>query len=60
MTEDKMVGWYYQLNGQDFEQALRDSEGQRSLAWSRRVGHNQVTEPQQNNKEADTSVALGF
>ena len=44
-TEDEMVGWYHQLNGQEFEQTLGDSEGQRSLAcWpqfmeSQRVGH---------------------
>ena len=31
MTEDKMVGWYQQHNGDDFEQALGDGEGQRSL-----------------------------
>ena len=27
-----IVGWHYQLNGHEFEQALRDSEGQGSLA----------------------------
>ena len=26
-----MVGWHYQLNGPEFEQALRDGEGQGSL-----------------------------
>ena len=31
MTEDDMVGWYYQLNGHEFEQALGDGEGQGSL-----------------------------
>ena len=31
MTEDEMVGWHYQLNGQKFEQTLGDSEGQGSL-----------------------------
>ena len=30
MTEDEMVGWHHQLNGHDFEQTLRDSEGQGS------------------------------
>ena len=38
------------LNGREFEQTLGDSEGQRSLAcyspWSRRVGHDLVTEQQ--------------
>ena len=28
MTEDQMVGWLYQLNGQEFEQTPGDSEGQ--------------------------------
>ena len=27
MTEDEMVGWQYQLNGQEFEQASGDGEG---------------------------------
>ena len=31
-TEDEMVGWHHQLNGHEFEQILRDSEGQGSLA----------------------------
>ena len=31
MTEDEMVGWYHQLNGHEFELALRDTDGQGSL-----------------------------
>ena len=27
-TEDEMVGWHHQLNKHEFEQTLRDSEGQ--------------------------------
>ena len=27
-----MVGWHHQLSGYEFEQALGDGEGQRSLA----------------------------
>ena len=30
-TEDEMVGWYRWLNGHEFEQTPRDSEGQGSL-----------------------------
>ena len=33
MTEDEMVGWHYQLNGHEFEQAPGDSEGQGSSPW---------------------------
>ena len=40
MTEDEMVGWHHQLNGHEFEQALRVGNGQGSLAcyspWGRR------------------------
>ena len=40
VTEDKMVVWYHQLNGHEFEQTLGDSEGQGSLAccsqWGRK------------------------
>ena len=38
MTEDEMVGWYHQLNGHEFEQALEAGDGQGGLAccslWS--------------------------
>ena len=41
MTEDEMVGWHHQLNGHEFEQALRVGDGQGSLVCckeSQRVG----------------------
>ena len=31
LTENKMVGWHYRLNGHEFEQTLVDGEGQGSL-----------------------------
>ena len=31
-TEDEMVGWHHRLNGHEFEQTSRDSEGQGRLA----------------------------
>ena len=33
MTKDGMVGWHHGLNGHEFEQTPRDSEGQGSLAF---------------------------
>ena len=40
MTDDKMVGWHHRLDGQEFEQALGDSEGQGTLVccspWGRK------------------------
>ena len=43
MTKDERVGWHHWCNGQKFEQAPENGEGQGSLAccspWGRRVGH---------------------
>ena len=50
-TENKMVGWHHRLNGNAFEPTPGDSEGQGSLVccsgWGCRIGHNLVTEQQQ-------------
>ena len=48
-----MVGWHHQLNGQEFEQALGDGEGQGSLACCSPWGHKEsdTTEQQLNNNE---------
>ena len=50
-TDEEMVGCYHQLNGQEFEQTLGDSEGQGNLVccspWVVRVGHDLETEQQQ-------------
>ena len=52
MTEDEMVVWHHQINGHEFEQALGDDEGQRSLAccipWVRK--ESDMTEQLNNNK----------
>ena len=32
MTEGEMVGWHHQLDGHEFEQALRVGDGQGNLA----------------------------
>ena len=34
-----MFGWYYQLNGHELGQTLRDGEGQGSLAYCSLWGH---------------------
>ena len=40
MAEDEMVGWHHRLNGHEFEQTLRDNEGQGGLVcyspWGRK------------------------
>ena len=48
MTDDKMVGWYHWLIGQEFEQAPRDGVEQRSLVCCSASGH----------KESDTTEQL--
>ena len=45
MAEDKMIGWYHQLNGYEFERSPGDSEGQGSLECCSPWGH----------KESDTT-----
>ena len=39
MTEDKMVGWHYRLNGREFEQAPGDGEGLGGLVCRSPRGH---------------------
>ena len=39
VTEDEMVGWYHQLDGHEFEQALGEREGQGSIESCSRWGH---------------------
>ena len=42
MREDEMVGWYHQLNGHEFEQALELADREHGLLQSlgsQRVGH---------------------
>ena len=48
MTEDEMVGWYHQINGRKFEQALGDGDGQGSPACCSPWGY----------KESDTTEQL--
>ena len=50
-----MVGWHHWLNGHEFEQTQRDSEGQENLTccrpWGHRVRHDWATEQQQQTPE---------
>ena len=50
MTEDEVVGWHHQINGDAFELTVRDSEGQGSLAccgpWGCKESDDLVTEQQ--------------
>ena len=44
-----MVGWHHQFNGHEFEQILRDSGGQGSLACCNPWGHKEVDTTEQLN-----------
>ena len=50
MTEDEVVEWHHQFNGQELGQAPGDGEGQGGLEcyspWDLKVGHDLVTEQQ--------------
>ena len=49
MTQGEMVERHHRLNGHEFEKALGDGEGQRSLACCGSWGHkeSEMTEKQQ-------------
>ena len=53
MTEDEMVGWHHWPNRHEFEQTLREGDGQGNLQpmGSQRVGHDSATEQLLDNHE---------
>ena len=65
MTEDEVVGWHRHLKRHEFEQIPGDSEGQGSLVCCspcspQRIGHDLLTEQQQNNTVRNTNEKLKF
>ena len=58
MTENEMVGWHYQLNGHEFEQAPGDGEGQGSLVCCSPWGCKESDTTEQLNK--NKNQAIGF
>ena len=49
MTENEMVGWHHQFNGNEFEQALGVSDGQGSLMCCSPWGHKELDMTEQLN-----------
>ena len=49
-----MVGWHYQLNGHEFEQALGDGEGQGSLAYCSPWGRKELDRAERLNTTTTT------
>ena len=62
MIKDEMVGWHHRLNGQEFEQAPGDGEGQGSLACCSPWVHKEsdVTERLNNNQKTVILLPLHF
>ena len=60
MTQDKIAGWHHQLNGHEFEQALADGEGQRSLACCSPWDHKESNMTEQLNNNPCTYSPLCF
>ncbi|CAN0481098.1 unnamed protein product [Rangifer tarandus platyrhynchus] len=50
---EEMVEWHHQLNGQEFEQTLGDSEGQGSLACCRPWGHKESDRTERLNNKSN-------
>ena len=53
VTEDEMVGWHHRLDGHEFEQTPRDSEGQRSLACCSPWGCKELVTTEQLNNNSN-------
>ena len=49
MTEDEMVGWHHQLNGQEFEQGPGVGDGQGNMAFCSPWSHKEVDMTEQLN-----------
>ena len=60
MTEDEMVGWHPRLNGQEFEQAPGDGQGQGRLVCCSPCGRKELdtTEQLNNNKMGPLILSL--
>ena len=56
MTEDRMAGWHYQLNGHEFEQAPGDIEGQGSLVCCSPWGHKESDMTEQLNNSSKSNL----
>ena len=49
MTEDEMVGWHHQLNGDEFEQTPGVGDGQGGLACCNSCGRKELDTTEQLN-----------
>ena len=54
MKEDEMVGWHHRFNAHEFEQALRDGEGQGSLVCCSPWGYKELDTTERLNNNNNT------
>ena len=60
MTEDEMLEWQHQLNGDDFEQALADGEGQGSLVLCSPWGRKELNTTEGLNNTNNSNLLCGI
>ena len=60
MTEDKMAENHHRLNGHEFEQALEDDEGWRSLTCCSPWGHKELYKTERLNNNVFYEVFQKF
>ena len=58
MTEDEMIGWHHQLNGQEFDQTPGDSEGQRLLVYCSPWGHKESDMTRRLNDTTNNAILI--
>ena len=60
MTEDEIVKWHHRLSGHEFEQTLKDGEGQGSQACCSPWDHKELDTTQRLNKAMSKSGKFFF
>ena len=56
MTENKMIGWYHQPDGHEFEQAPGVGDGQESLVCCNPLGRKELDTTEQLNNNNNTKA----
>ena len=60
-TQDEMVGWHHQFNGQELGQTPGNGEGQGSLACCSPWGHKELDMTERlNNKDTSTKASFSY
>ena len=60
MTEHDIVGWHHQFNGHEFEQTLRESEGQGNMVCCSQWGHQESDTTEQMNSNSNNIMLYSW